>query len=127
VLRGHGAKIGRRKESAVIGLLLEPSFEKAAARAGVSESTLWRWLRLPEFQEAYRSAKRESVSQAIGCLQRASSEAVEALRQIMNDIQAPATARVSAARSILEFALKGVELEDILARLEALENETSNH
>jgi integrase len=127
MIKGHGAKLGWRKEAAIIGLLLEPSFEKAAKRAGVSESTLWRWLRLPEFQEAYRSARRESVSQAIGALQRASSEAVEALRKIMKNTKAPATARVNAARSILEFAIKGMEIEDILARLEALENEGGNN
>lgn len=127
MIQGHGAKIGRRKEAAIIGLLLEPSFEKAAKRAGISESTLWRWLRTDDFQTAYREARRETVSQAIGALQKASSEAVEALREIMQDKEAPATARVSAARSILEFAIKGMEIEDILARLEALENEGGNN
>jgi hypothetical protein len=124
---GHGQQISRKQEAAIIGLLLEPSFEKAAARAGISESTLWRWLRIPSFQAAYREAKAQAVGQAIACLQRASSEAVETLREVMQDTAAPATARVSAARTILELAIKGIEVEDILARLEALENENGNN
>lgn len=120
-MKGHGEKLTRKKEAVIVALLLEPTLEKAAARVGISESTLWRWTQLESFQAAYREARREAVSQAIGALQRASSEAVETLRDIMKDTAAPATARVSAARSILEFAIKGVEIEDILARLETLE------
>jgi len=126
-MTGHGEKLSRKKEAAIIALLSEPTIEKAAAKAGIAKPTLWRWLQIPEFQAAYREARREAVSQAIGALQRASAEAVEALRRIMNDTTAPATARVNAARSIIEFAIKGVEIEDILARLEALENESGNN
>jgi hypothetical protein len=126
-MTGHGEKLSRKQEAAIIALLSEPTIEKAAAKAGIAKPTLWRWLQIESFQTAYREARREAVSQAIGALQRASGEAVEALREIMQDKEAPATARVSAARSILEFAIKGVEIEDILVRLEALENEGGNN
>jgi hypothetical protein len=126
-MKGHGEKLTKKKEAVIVALLLEPTLEKAAARVGISESTLWRWTQLESFQAAYREARREAVSQAIGALQRASSEAVEALRGIMQDPAAPATARESAARSVLEFALKGVEIEDILARLEIIENANGNY
>jgi hypothetical protein len=40
---------------------------------------------------------------------------------VMRDAEAPASARVSAARAILETAIKAVELEDLEARIIALE------
>jgi len=43
------------------------------------------------------------------------------LRDVMNDTESPASARVSAARAILEIAVKAVELEDLEARIEELE------
>ena len=36
-----------------------------------------------------------------------------ALTDISQDVSCPASARVSAARTVLELALKGVELEDL--------------
>ena len=44
-----------------------------------------------------------------------------ALTDISQDVNCPASARVSAARTVLELALKGVELEDLVVRLEELE------
>jgi hypothetical protein len=35
--------------------------------------------------------------------------------------EAPASSRVAAARVVLEMSLRGVELEDLLLRIEALE------
>ena len=40
-------------------------------------------------------------------------------------ISCPASARVSAARTVLELALKGVELEDLAVRVEELELQVS--
>jgi len=55
-------------------------------------------------------------------VQQATGEAVETLRQVMQDPEAPASAKVSAARTIPETAVKAVELEDLeewIAYLEA--------
>jgi hypothetical protein len=41
----------------------------------------------------------------------------------MQDAEAPASARVSAAKAVLETAIKAVELEDLEARIVALETE----
>jgi transposase-like protein len=122
-MKGHGEKMTRKKDVAIMALLTEPTIAAAAKKTGVAEATLFRWLRLHEFQESYKEAKRQAVGAAIACLQRASSDAVAALQEITNDKEAPATSRVSAARSILELAVRAIELEDVLLRLERLENE----
>ena len=120
-MKGHGEKLSRNQERAIAALLIHPTMLAAAAAAGVGEVTLWRWLQIPEFKEQYRLARREAVSQAVGHLQGACSIAVLALTDISQDVNCPASARVSAARTVLELALKGVELEDLAVRVEELE------
>lgn len=120
-IHGHGEKLSRKKDQAVMALITEPTIKAAAQKVGITTPTLHKWLKLPEFRSAYMAAKREAVTVAIARLQQAAAEAVEALRAIMNDTSKPASARVSAARSILELAIKAIEIEDLEVRIEELE------
>ena len=61
----------------------------------------------------------------MGQLQTACSVAVVALTDISKDVNCPASARVSAAKTVLELALKGVELENLSVRVEHLELQVS--
>lgn len=120
-MAGHGSKFGRKKEEAIAALLTQRNIEEAARAAGIGKQTLIRWLKLPEFQTAYREARRAAVSQSNARLQQASSAAVSTLLKIMVDASAPASARVRAADRILERAKQGIENEDIEVRVAALE------
>src|SRR5215203_4591079 len=116
---GHGSKRPQREEAALTALLSEPTIAKAAARAGVSESTLLRWMAEPEFKARLRAARRSVVEAAIGRLQQAAAQAVDALaRNLTCGIPA---VEVGAARSVLDQAIKAVELVDLAERVEALE------
>ena len=120
-IHGHGEKLSRKKDQAVMALITEPTMKAAADKIGITPRTLYKWLKMPEFRSAYMAAKREAVTVAVARLQQAAAEAVEALRSIMNDPKKPASARVSAARSILELAIKAIEIEDLEIRIEELE------
>jgi hypothetical protein len=93
----------------------------AAQLVKVSEITLIRWLREDTFKEVYQEARREATKQAIARLQQASSEAVDTLREVMGSSTAQPSARVSAAKTVLELSLKAVEIEDLQTRVEQLE------
>ena len=54
-------------------------------------------------------------------MQQASGAAVSTLLKIMVDPTAPASTRVRAADSVLDHSAKAIELEDIEARVAALE------
>jgi hypothetical protein len=54
-------------------------------------------------------------------LQRDCVTASKTLREVCEDANAPASARVSAAKVILDGAIKAVELQDLTARLEEVE------
>jgi DNA-directed RNA polymerase specialized sigma24 family protein len=47
-----------KQEAAIAALLTEPTYARAAAVAGISEGTLYRWLHLPAFRAAFRQARR---------------------------------------------------------------------
>jgi hypothetical protein len=57
-MTGHGAKFGRKKEEAIVALLSHRTTEEAARTVKVSVKTLLRWQKEPEFDAAYREAKR---------------------------------------------------------------------
>lgn len=118
---GHGERITRRQEQAIAALLSCPSQSAAAAAAGVCERTLCRWRRQPDFAAAYAEAKQQAVTAAIVAVQQAALAAVETLRAVMTDTDAPHGARVTAARTVLEMAMAAHEQETLEARIAALE------
>src|ERR1700682_4997141 len=123
-MMGHGTKFGRKKEEAIAALLSQRNIEEAARFVNIGTKTLLRWLQLPEFARAYREARRAAFSQSIARLQQASSAAAATLLKVMLDPNSPASTRVRAADSILGHATKAIEIEDIEARVAALEEAT---
>jgi hypothetical protein len=120
-MRGHGAKFSRKMEEAIAALLTQRNLEEAARTAGIGTATLIRWQKLPEFQAAYRAARRAAHGQSIARLQQATSAAVSTLLKVMVDPATPASTKVRAADSVLDHSAKAIELEDIDARVAALE------
>jgi len=120
-MAARGSILGRKQEEAIAALLTQRNVEEAARSAGIGVRTLLRWLKLPEFQNAYRQARRETFSQSIARLQQGTSAAATTLLKVMIDPSAPASVRVRAADSVLNHASKAIEIEDIEARLSELE------
>ncbi len=112
------AGLSERQRRAIEALLLTPNVAAAAKRAGVGERTLWRWLKDGHFQDAYRVAGRERLSETVSRLRAAAGEAVETLRTALT---AEHTAnRIRAAPVLLEHAVK-VEMDELADRISALE------
>jgi hypothetical protein len=118
---GHGAKYGRKQEDAIAALLIQRNVEEAAKSINIAPKTLIRWMKVPEFQTAYREARRAAFSQSIARLQQGTSAAASTLLKIMLDQTSPASTRVRAAECIMNHAAKAMELEDIGVRVTALE------
>lgn len=104
-----------KQERAVAALLAEPTLERAAASAGVSESQLRAWLEQGRFHEAYRRGRQDVFSRAYWMAQRYAPHAVQTLAKIMSDDHAQAAQRIAAAMAILRVAREGMDLEDELA------------
>jgi DNA-binding MurR/RpiR family transcriptional regulator len=114
------ADLNIRQQKAITSLLSESTLQEAANKAGVNPSTIWRWMQSETFREAYRGARRDAVMRAVARLQHATETAVDSLVDVMKSSENTA-ARVSAARCTLELAIKATEIEDLDARVTALE------
>jgi transposase-like protein len=120
-MKAPGGKFGRKKEEAIAALLTQRNIEEAAKATGIGANTLLRWLKVPEFQTAYREARRAAFGQAVARLQQGTSAAATTLLKTMIDPVTPASVRVRAAEAIFHHAAKAIEIEDIEVRVAALE------
>ena len=120
-VKGHGTKFGRKKEEAIVALLTQRNLEEAARAVGIAPNTLLRWMKEPEFVTSYREARRAAFGQAVARLQQGTSAAATTLLKMLIDPNIPASVRVRAAEAIFNHSAKAIEIEDIEARVTALE------
>jgi hypothetical protein len=120
-LRDPHSKLPGKQAAALAALLAHPTVRDAARAAKVAEGTLWRYLSDPTFAAHYQEARRQATEHLIARLTADSTKAAKVLLEVAEDTNAPASARVSAARTIIEQALRGAELRDLMDRIDALE------
>lgn len=123
----RGDYLTPRREKALQALLVCRTQAEAAEMAGIGVSTLRGYMQENEFQARYKEAFGGLVQAATRQAQQTLSPALSVLREIMEDRNEQASARISAARSVLEYSLKLCEQTDILEQLRELEqwrNET---
>ena len=120
-MRDAERKLDAKEQRALVALLEHETIKEAAKGYRLSEATLYRYLSDATFKAHYSRARSSVVEHAITQLQRDCATATKTLREVAEDGDAPTSARVSAAKAILEGAIKSVELHDLMARVEALE------
>ena len=106
---------------AIDALLTCRTQTEAAQKAGISRQTLRKYRKNPEFEAEYNEAARGVLEDAKTQAAAGLGPAVDALIKIVIDDEAQDTARVSAARAVLEYSVRLCEYVDIARRLEKLE------
>ena len=116
---GHGEKYSRKKDAAIAALLKSRSVDEAAREADIGTQTLYRWIRYPEFDVAWREASRAAYGEASLRLQQAAGTAVTALLNLLIEPATPASVRARAADLTLSYGENAIE-EDIEAQISEL-------
>ena len=111
------------QQRALQALLTQPNKKAAAEAAGITPRTMTTYLSDPDFQSEYKKAFGQLVHDATRQAQQALSPAISALRGIVEDDTESSSARISAARSLLEYGLRMTEFSDILTELQAVEGD----
>ena len=106
------------QQRALQALLTQPNKKAAAEAAGISTRTMRAYLADPDFQKEYKRAFSQLVQDATRQAQQALSPAISALRDIVEDEEENSSARIAAARSLLEYGLRFTEFTDIMAELD---------
>ncbi len=118
---GALAGLPAQKQSAVLALLEHTTIKNAAAAMGVTERTLYRWLAEEPFKRAFREARREAFGHSISLAQRYTPMAVGTLVKLAGDPKTPPAVRVSASMGIVKIGREGIELDELVGRVEGLE------
>jgi hypothetical protein len=117
-------RLGTKYQRAIAALLAHSSLTAASTECKVSERTLRRWLRIPEFREALAEAERDLLDRVAKSMTQLASSAQETLKSVLGNSEATDSVRIRAAVAILDHALRWREqvgLEDRLAALETQE------
>lgn len=109
------------KAVALAALITSPTVRDAARASGISESSLWVYLQDPDFSREYEDKKGAIVSVAAERLRSRLDSAAETVQSIMTDDAAPPQVRITAARTVFEYAAKYTDQADVLARIATLE------
>lgn len=116
-------KISPRQAAAARLMALGKTNNEIHEEIGISLRQLTRWRKRRDFLEAVYEAQSEVFDHALSVCLDASIEAVNCLRQVCNNPEAPDSARVAAARSILEVAGDRLVLARLQAKYEELAEE----
>jgi hypothetical protein len=119
-LKGGGPVAKRNYEQIALCVLTTPNLKAAAEKAGIAYCTLMRYRKNPEFQEVLQSVKKASFETAMQKVQAMTLGALDTLYEIRGNPALNESARVSAARTILEFGADAHRLEAIEAELAEL-------
>lgn len=109
------------KEKLLAALLTSRTKKEAAAAAGISDRTMRSYFEDKEFCQRYREAFAGVIEDATRQAQALLMPALSTLQTVMEDEEIPAQARITAARSIIDYSLKLTEQADILEQLRELE------
>jgi hypothetical protein len=120
---GSLSNLNRNQRKALDALLKSTTVAEAAQLADLGERTLYRYLTDPDFDAALRNRQTRVVSETVAALIGGSGEALDVLKDVMNDPEASPSVRTRAALGWLREQWKAVELSVVLARLEALERD----
>lgn len=117
----HLTPLTGRQVIAIAALLKHGSIPAAAPEVGISERQLRRWAAEPAFKKALRVERRHVMDGVTNKLAQGAGEAVDALLSVIRNAGAAPSARVAAARVLLESARGAISEADVAARLERIE------
>ena len=111
----------QRHEKVIAALLVTSTREEAAEKLGINSRTIRRYFDDPEFLKLYTEATKGIISNSTQQIQKSLAPAISTLKAIVEDENTNVHARVSAARSLLEYGIRLTEISDIGDRLDKLE------
>lgn len=115
----------KAEEQLLMALACGATVESVARSTGISERTIHRRLRDPEFAQRLQSLRADMVQRTSAMLTAASLESVKTLLELQHNGNPPAV-RLGAARTVLELALKLREAAELTERLTTLEDQLRN-
>lgn len=108
-----------RQREVIPQILSSKNVTGGVKQAGICKGTWYNWLKIPEFKNEFKRQKNELINEAFLELKLATVKAVRVLKELLysdNEV-----IKLKASTTILEFTLRSNEQEQIIDRLDRLE------
>ncbi len=105
----------------IAGLLSNTTISATAKAIGISEATIYKYLKDEEFKQEYEEQRRAMLADNCHALQAHMSRAISELVEIIEDEETAPQVRLNAIDMLFRHAYKQTEIVDIMDRLTALE------
>lgn len=116
-----------KRDKYMVALLTSSTKAEAYKAAHISKATANRIEQEPDFIEQYNNIRRQAMEQTSNKLQGLAAKAVDTLASVMDSEQATPTERTRAAKIVLDGAYNAQQTQDILNRLDKLEQEQAEN
>ncbi len=113
--------LSANQQRALAALLASRSRTEAAAKCRLTAKTLQLYEKQPEFAEALAAGRRQLHTDAAQRIAAGYTETVDELQAIVHNPASADSAKVAAARALLDYGLRFAEITDINERLDELE------
>ena len=104
-------------------IVSSPTCTKGCKKAKINKSTLYKWLKEPEFKAEIEKQRDEVVAEAFGILSQGLTKAVETLVSFLDNKDD--RLKRMACKDVIEYIIKHKENEDLDKRLTAIEQQLS--
>ena len=113
------AKLTDRQRKAIPHIVACPTYTEGCDKAKINKTTLYKWLKEPEFKAELDRQRDEVTAEAFGVLSQGLTKAVETLVGLLNN-KDDRLKRLT-AKDIIDFAIRHKETEDLDKRLTEVE------
>lgn len=101
-LRLEDSGLTLKQEQVVVALALGRTITEISEEYGVSDTTIYEWRQSPEFSNQLKKVQLETVREIRGRLGAFKDDALEVIKELMNDEDAKPDVRLKAACYILD-------------------------
>jgi len=117
------SKLTDRQLKAIPHVVSSPTYTEGCTKAKINKTTLYKWLKEPEFKAELDRQRDEVAAEAFGVLSQSLTKAVETLVGLL-DNKDDRLKRLT-AKDIIDFIIRHKEVEDLDKRLAAVEQRLS--
>lgn len=114
-------KLTRRQLRAIPFLVSSPTYTQGCEQAKINKTTLYKWLKDPQFKAELDRQRNEIAAEAFAVLTQSLTEAVEAIVSLLNNKDDRLKRLV--AKDLIDFVIRHKENEDLDKRLMAVEKQ----
>ena len=113
------SKLSRRQLKAIPFIVSSSTYTEGCQKAQINKTTLYKWLKQPEFKAELDRQRDEITAEAFNTLTQSLTKAVEALTGLL-DNQDDRLKRLT-SKDIIDFIIRHKENEDLDKRLTEIE------